>query len=103
MAMAMKVVVGPNAQSNAQQFLSAVQTFSQEIQKIQSAGQKLASSGDWEGASAKKFHDDLDQFTRAAHQMGQSLTHMAQGAKSVITTIDTTDQQGVGRIGGFSG
>ncbi len=97
----MRVVVGPNAQHNADQFLRMVNTFMSEVTKIQSAGKTLASSGDWEGASAHKFQQDLDQFNKAAHMMSQSLTHMAQGAKTVISSIDTTDQQGVGKIGGF--
>ncbi|MFF3906465.1 WXG100 family type VII secretion target [Streptomyces sp. NPDC001848] len=101
--MAVQVLVGANAQSDAQQFLSAVQTFTQELHRIQSAGQKLASSGEWQGKSAQAFDRDFQQFAKQAQLMGQSLSKMAQGAKTVITNIDNTDAQGASQIGTFQG
>ncbi|MFE8946132.1 WXG100 family type VII secretion target [Streptomyces sp. NPDC003233] len=101
--MAVQVLVGANAQSDAQQFLSAVQTFTQEVNKVRSAGQKLASSSEWQGKSAQKFDADFQAFAKAAALMEQSLQKMATGAKTVITNIDNTDAQGAAQIGSFSG
>ncbi|MFK0288712.1 WXG100 family type VII secretion target [Streptomyces sp. NPDC090499] len=101
--MAVKVLVGANAQTEAQQFLSAVQAFRSELTRIQSAGQKLANSGEWQGQSAQKFDADFAKFRTASQQMAHSLEQMAQGAKTVITNIDTTDAQGAAKIGTFSG
>jgi WXG100 family type VII secretion target len=101
--MPVQVVVGANAQSNAQAFLSAVTEFTHAVQKLQSTGRQLVSSGDWQGKSATAFEGDFQQFTRQSQLMDQSLTKMAEGAKTVITTIDNTDQAGASQIGVFSG
>jgi uncharacterized protein YukE len=99
--MPVQVVVGANAQNNAQAFLSAVTEFTQAVQKLQSTGRQLVISGDWQGKSATAFDADFQQFTRQVQLMDQSLTKMAGGAKTVITTIDNTDQAGARSCGSF--
>lgn len=101
--MAVQVVVGANAQTDAQAFLTAVTQFSTEVRTLQSAGAKLANTSEWQGQSAQQFDTDFQQFSRQVALMEQSLQKMAQGAKTVITTIDQTDQSGRGQIGAFSG
>jgi WXG100 family type VII secretion target len=101
--MAVQVLVGANAQSDASQFLSGVTEFQNAVNKLISQGQKLSSGGDWQGNSAKKFQADFQQFQSHVKQMEQSLHTMATGAKSIIDQIDQTDAQGVGKIGNFAG
>lgn len=101
--MAVQVVVGANAATDAQAFLSAVNQFNNEVKTLQTAGAKLANQSEWQGQSATAFDHDFQQFSRQVALMEQSLLKMAQGAKSVITSIDNADQSGKGSIGSFSG
>jgi uncharacterized protein YukE len=101
--MAVQVLVGPNAQADAAAFVAAVQQFTQEVARIQAAGSKLANTAEWQGQAATQFDNDYQQFVRQVQLMDQSLTKMSQGAKTVITNIDTADTAGAGTIGTFTG
>ena len=101
--MATQVLVGANAAGLAQQFLSSVTSFEEAVQKVQSAGKALSTPSEWQGASATKFEADYAAFSAAALKMQQSLAEMANGAKTVITSIDSADTSGAAKIGTFSG
>jgi uncharacterized protein YukE len=101
--MAVQVLVGANAATLAQQFLTQVTSFTQAATQLQSSGGQLANTSEWQGQSATQFDTDFRQFVQQVKLMEQSLTKMAQGAKTVITNIDTTDQSGAAQIGTFTG
>jgi uncharacterized protein YukE len=100
---AVQVLVGANAATDAQAFLTQVTNFTNAVTQLQTAGNKLSNQAEWQGASATKFDADYTQFVRQVKLMETSLTSMANGAKTVIDSIDQADTSGAGRIGAFQG
>jgi len=100
---AVQVLVGANAATDAQAFLTQITNFTNAVKQLQTAGNKLSNQSEWQGVSAKKFDEDYAQFSKQIALMETSLTNMAQGAKTVIDSIDQADTSGASKIGAFQG
>ena len=70
--MAVQVLVGANAATDAQAFLSQVTNFTNAVKQLQAAGNKLSNQSEWQGASATKFDADYTQFVKQVNLMETS-------------------------------
>ncbi|MFE8950355.1 WXG100 family type VII secretion target [Streptomyces sp. NPDC007856] len=94
MADAVRVVVGVNAGSAAQQFVAAAGRFSTSLQSVSVTAEALAGDHVWAGAAADRFRLEYREMAAHAEQLSAALRHMAQGARSVIDRIDQEDAAG---------
>ena len=100
---AVQVLVGANAATDAQAFLTQVTNFTTAVTQLQTAGNKLTNQSEWQGASATRFDGDYTAFLKQIKLIETSLTNMANGAKTVIDSIDQADTGGATKIGAFQG
>ncbi|MFK0288717.1 WXG100 family type VII secretion target [Streptomyces sp. NPDC090499] len=92
---AVRVVVGANAGSAAQQLVAAVGRFGACLQRLSSAAEALAGDSTWAGATADRFRLDHRQMAARTEQLNAALGRMAQGARSVVDRIDQEDAKGM--------
>jgi hypothetical protein len=92
--MATQVLVGANAADLARQFLAAAQQFTTATTTVASSAAKLADQGEWTGRTATTFAADQQHMAGILRTIGPTVERMAQGALSVIETIDNDDTAG---------